>query len=195
MLVATLGILVGCARLVPGPVYSNSEQEQGDRRVGQILLSEWSFETSSFWLEGPEGLILIDTQFLPSALRKGITYAEEITGKQVKLAIILHPTPNRFNGTAFLGERGVPVVTSARIHPGRGLTGGPELLERQPVYLHTVVEAVSAVRKQGLPQRDALARAQETVTRRYPHHRYPLSLPPLLSEEWARQETGAAPSP
>jgi glyoxylase-like metal-dependent hydrolase (beta-lactamase superfamily II) len=301
LLVASLGILLSCTASQQGLTISNSAEEQGDPRVGQYISSQWSFETSSFWIEGPEGLILIDTQFLPSALRKEITYAERATGKKVKLAIVLHPNPDRFNGTAWLQSLGVPVVTSDQvrelipevhdkwspvffekykqggypqtlalpdgfgsstrelsaggltvrahvlgggcspahvvieweghlflgdliangshswfengrvdewlkrldelralqpkwIHPGRGRTGGPELLERQAEYLHTVLEAVAAERQQGLPPRDALARIAEKVTQRYPHHRYPAFLPMLLGAEWARQAAESAPS-
>jgi glyoxylase-like metal-dependent hydrolase (beta-lactamase superfamily II) len=301
-LVAPLLALLSCAAPQSGHLYSNSAQEQGDARVGQYISSDWSFETSSFWLEGPEGLILIDTQFLPSALRKEINYAERVTGKEVKLAIVLHPNPDRFNGTAWLKSKDVPVVTSDQvrdliaevhakwspvfsekykqggyprtlvlpdsvgdstreihaagltlkahvlgsgcspahvvveweghlfvgdliangthswfengradewlhrleelralhpqwIHPGRGLTGGPELLDQQTEYLRTVVEAVAAERQQGLPHREALARLTEKVTQRYPHYRYPMFLPMLLGAELTRQGAEAAPSP
>lgn len=301
-LLAALGGLLGCTRLLPGPVYSNSAQEQGDPRVGQILSSEWSFETSSFWLEGPEGLVLIDTQFLPSAVRKGLAFAEPATGKKARLAIVLHPNPDRFNGTAWLQEQGIQVVTSDQvrelipgvhqqwapvfrdryqaggyprhytlpdsfgsssrelsaagltlkvhvlgsgcspahvvieweghlfvgdlvanntyswfengradewlrrldelralrpkwIHPGRGLTGGPELLDRQEEYLRFVMDAVAAERRQSLPTRDALERVREKVNQRYPQYRYPVFLPPLLRAEWARQAAEPAPSP
>jgi hypothetical protein len=302
LLVASLAVLLCCAAPQHGHVYSNSAQEQGDARVGQYISSDWSFETSSYWLEGPEGLVQIDTQFLPSALRKELSFARRVTGKEVLLAIVLHPNPDRFNGTAELTSKGVPVVTSEQvrgliaevhakwspvffekywnsnyprtlvlpdslgsstrelqaagltlkvhvlgsgcspahvvvewdghlfvgdlvangthgwfengrvdawlrrldelralkprwIHPGHGLTGGPELLDRQTEYLHTVVDAVAAARKQGLPHGDALARALETVTQRYPHHRHPGFLRMLVGAELARQLAEAAPTP
>lgn len=300
-LLALLAVLLSCAAPRSGHVYSNSAQEQGDARVGQYISSDWSFETSSFWLEGPEGLVLIDTQFLPSALRKEIRYAEQVTGKEVKLAIVLHPNPDRFNGTSWLQSQDIPVVTSDQvrelipevhakwspvfferykqggypqtlvlpeslgsstrefhaagltlrvhvlgsgcspahvaveweghlfvgdliangthswfengradewlhrldelralkprwIHPGRGLTGGPELLDRQTEYLRTVIETVAAERQKGLPHREALARITEKVTQRYPHHRYPRFLPMLLGAELTRQTAESTPS-
>lgn len=303
LLLAALGFLLGCANPHQGMRYSHSAQEQGDARVGQILSSEWSFETSSFWIEGPEGLVLIDTQFLPAALRKGVFYAEQTTGKKVKLAIILHPNPDRFNGTAYLQQTlGVPVVTSEQVcalipgvhdkwapavfekyktgqyprtlvlpdsfgcstnelraggitvkahvlgggvspahvaveweghlfvgdlvangthswfengrtdawlerldelralrpkylHPGRGMTGGPELLDRQTEYIHTVVEAVAAEHPRGLSTPEALARITERVNQRYPEHHAPAFLPRVLRAEWARQAALAAASP
>lgn len=302
MLVASLALLVGCTTVDKGHRYSNSVQEQGDPRVGEYISSQWSFDTSSFWLEGPEGLILIDTQFLPSALRKEIAFAERTTGKKVKLAIVLHASPESFNGTAWLESLGVRVVTSEQvralipevhqkwspiffekykqggyprtlvlpdsfgssttelsaagltvkahvlgsgcsqahvvveweghlfvgdlvangshswfengradewlrrldelralrpkwIHPGRGLTGGPELLDRQEEYLHTVVDGVAAERQAGVPMSDALGRVKEKVTQRYPQYSYPVFLPPLLGAEWARQAAESARSP
>jgi glyoxylase-like metal-dependent hydrolase (beta-lactamase superfamily II) len=300
--VALLVVLLGCAASRQGHRYSNSEQEQGDRRVGQYISSEWSFETSSFWIEGPDGLILIDTQFLPSALRKKVTYAEQATGKKAKLAIVLHPNPDRFNGTAWLQSLGVQVVTSEQvrglipgvhqkwapvffekywagrypktlalpdsfgsgtqelsaggvtvkahvlgsgcspahvvieweghlfvgdlvangthswfeggridewlkrldelralqpkwIHPGRGLTGGPELLDRQMEYLHAVMEAVATERPHGVSTPDAFTRITEKVTQRYPNHHYPVFLPWTLRAEWARQAAQNVSSP
>jgi glyoxylase-like metal-dependent hydrolase (beta-lactamase superfamily II) len=237
---------------------------------------------------------LIDTQLLPSALRKEMAYATRVTGKEVKLAIILHPNPDRFNGTALLKEQGIPVVTSDQvralipavhqkwaptlfkkywngryprelvladsfgdstrelsaggltvkahvlgagcspahvvieweghlfvgdlaarathswfengrvdewlhrldelralrpkwIHPGRGLTGGPELLDAQTQYLQAVVEEVTAERHQAHPSSDPVAAVTEKVTQRFPQYRYPVFLPALVSAEWARQ--------
>lgn len=301
LLVAALLALVGCTPLHQKHTCFRSAREQGDARVGQCLSSEWSFQTASFWLEGPEGLVLMDTQFLPSALRKELEYAEPLTGKQARLAIVLHPNPDRFNGTASLKEQGIPVVTSEQvralipavhqrwapvffekyragrypatlvlpdslgsstrelqaagltlkahvlgsgcspahvvieweghlfvgdlvangahswfengradewlrrldelralrpkwIHPGRGMSGGPELLDQQAEYLRTVMAAVAAERKPGVSQRDVLARATETVTRRYPQYQYPNFLPMLLRAELTRQTAEAAPA-
>ena len=119
-LVASLVVLfgLGCAATrTPrdGHWYSSSAQEQGDARVGQYISGQWSFKTSSYWIEGSDGLVLIDTQFVPTALRKLITYAERTTGKKVKLAIVLHPNPDRFNGTAWVKDLGVPILTSEQV--------------------------------------------------------------------------------
>jgi hypothetical protein len=81
------------------------------------------------------------------------------------------------------------------IHPGRSLTGGPELLDRQTEYLRTVIEAVAAERQQGLPHREALARLTKKVSQRYPQSRYPMFLPMLLGAELIRQAAEAAPPP
>ncbi len=302
LLLASLVPLLGCVVPSQGMRYLHSAQEQGDARVGQILSSDWSFETASYWIEGPEGLVLIDTQFLPAALRKGVFYAEQATGKKVKLAIVLHPNPDRFNGTAYLQTLSVPVVTSEQvralipgvhdtwapavfekyrtgqyprsavlpgsfgsstqelsaggitvkahvlgsgvspahvvveweghlfvgdlvangthswfengrtdewlkrleelralrpkwIHPGRGRSGGPELLDRQTEYVHTVMEAVAAEHPRGVSTPEALARITEKVNQRYPGHQYPAFLPMVLRAEWARQAALRASSP
>ncbi|RKH39175.1 MBL fold metallo-hydrolase [Corallococcus sicarius] len=305
-LVASLGLLlVGCGAaqpVIPTHYRSHSVQEQGDPRVGEYISSQWSLETASYWIEGPEGLVFIDTQLLPSALRKQLAFAKEVTGKEVKLALILHPTPDRFNGTALLKELGVPVLTSEQvraripavhdkwaptlfkrywngsyprelvladgfgdstrelsaagltfkvhvlgagssqahvvieweghlftgdlvarathpwfeggrvdewlqrldelralkpkwIHPGRGLPGGPELLDAQTEYLQAVVEEVRAERHAAQPSSDPLRTVTEKVTRRYPGHRYPELLPALVRGEWARQAPRPAPQP
>ncbi|MFP2929071.1 MBL fold metallo-hydrolase [Pyxidicoccus sp. 3LG] len=300
-MLASLAVFLGCSAPAVHHRYSNSAQEQGDSRVGQYLSSGWSFWTSSFWLEGPEGLVLIDTQFLPSALLKEVKFAEAATGKKVVLAIVLHPNPDRFNGTKFLQERGVRVVTSQQvldlipavhekwapvyfekywngrypkalvlpesfgdatrelsaggltlkahvlgsgcspahvvieweghlfvgdlvangshgwfengrtdewlrrldelralqpkwIHPGHGLTGGPELLERQAEYLHTVVGAVAEEQPQGRSTPEALARITEKVNRRFPYVDSLDFLPMLIRAEWARQAASRAAS-
>jgi hypothetical protein len=68
-------------------------------------------------------------------------------------------------------------------------------LEQQAEYLRTVVEEVAAARKQGLPNREALAWVTEKVTQRYPHHRHPVFLPMLLGAELTRQAEEVAPLP
>lgn len=89
--------------------------ERGDGRVGTYVSLPSGFSTSSYWIEGPEGLILIDTQFLLSAGDEAVEWAEKVTGKKVKLAIVLHPNPDKFNGTLKLKARGIPVVTSLQV--------------------------------------------------------------------------------
>jgi glyoxylase-like metal-dependent hydrolase (beta-lactamase superfamily II) len=306
-LLALLAVLAGagCATsnsAEEGHWYSRSAQEQGDVRVGQYISGQYSFKTSSYWIEGPDGLVLIDTQLVPTALRKLITYAEFHTGKKVKLAIVLHPNPDRFNGTAWVRDLGVSVVTSEQvrehipdvharwapvfaenyvqalyprdvtlpdsfgssttelsaggvtvkahvlgsgcspahvvveweghlfvgdlvsrgshswfengradewlkrldelsalkpkwIHPGHGAFGGPELIDRQREYLHTVVEAVAAEHPRGPSTLEALKRITATVTQRHPDREFPHFLPMLLGAEWARQAAMAAEAP
>ncbi len=88
---------------------------QGDGRIGTYVSSWKGFRTSSYWIEGPDGLILIDTQFLPSASEEMLNWAEKVTAKKAKLAIILHPNPDKFNGTELFQKRGIRVVTSSQV--------------------------------------------------------------------------------
>jgi glyoxylase-like metal-dependent hydrolase (beta-lactamase superfamily II) len=83
--------------------------------VGTYVSIPWGFSTSSYFLEGPGGLVAIDTQFLTSAAEEMITTAEQLTGKKFVLAIVLHANPDKFNGTAVFQKRGVRVVTSAQV--------------------------------------------------------------------------------
>ncbi len=96
-------------------VLSHPDEYAGDRRVGAYVSRSWGFSTVSYWIEGPTGLVFIDTQFLPSAAEEAVSWAEQVTGKKVKLAVVLHPNPDKFNGTAAFKKRGIRVVTSAQV--------------------------------------------------------------------------------
>lgn len=80
--------------------------------VGTFVSSARSFATSSYWIEGRDGLILVDTQFLPSEAAVFVDKAERETGKKARTAFVLHPNPDKFNGTATFQARGIRVVTS-----------------------------------------------------------------------------------
>lgn len=96
-------------------VLAHEDSFAGDRRVGTYVSSSSGFSTASYWIEGPTGLILIDTQFLLSAAEEAVSWAEQATGKKAELAIVLHANPDKFNGTAILKKRGIRVVTSAQV--------------------------------------------------------------------------------
>ena len=86
-----------------------------DPRVGTFVSSPWGFSTSSYWIEGPTGLILLDAQFLPSAAERFVTLAESVTGKRAELAIVLHANPDKYNGVGTLRRRGVRVVSARQV--------------------------------------------------------------------------------
>lgn len=103
---------------VPGDAVLNLHHEDeifGDHRVGTYTSSTRGFSTASYWIDAPGGLILIDTQFLPSAAEEFITWAELVTGKRAKAAFVLHPNPDKFNGTAVFKRRGIKVMTSDQV--------------------------------------------------------------------------------
>jgi glyoxylase-like metal-dependent hydrolase (beta-lactamase superfamily II) len=112
--VLLLAFFAGCASQRP-PGARVTLTSHDDSRVGTYVSSPWGFSTSSYWIEGPEGLILIDTQFLPSAAEEFVSWAEQVTGKKALLAIVLHPNPDKFNGTDVLRKRGIRVVTSEQV--------------------------------------------------------------------------------
>lgn len=99
----------------PALVYKVSHDEEGSGLVGEYTSSWNGFRTSSYWIEGPSGLILIDTQFLLSAAEEFVNTAERVTGKKAVLAVVLHPNPDKFNGTGVLQKRGIRVVTSDQV--------------------------------------------------------------------------------
>jgi len=84
-------------------------------RVGVFTAEPRAFSTNSYWLEGKDGLVLVDTQFLPSDALKSIEAAERTTGKKVALAVVLHANPDKFNGTEALQQRGIRVITSEQV--------------------------------------------------------------------------------
>ncbi|MBI5513102.1 MAG: MBL fold metallo-hydrolase [Deltaproteobacteria bacterium] len=95
-------------RLAPG-VFA------ADPRVGCYVSSPWGFRTSSYWIEGPTGLLLIDTQFLPSAAERALAAAQEATGKRAELAVVLHANPDKYNGTGVYRGRGIRVVSARQV--------------------------------------------------------------------------------
>ncbi len=112
-------------------VLHHADEFYGDGRVGAYVSTAWGFSTSTYWIEGPTGLILIDTQFLPSAAAEAVTWAEQVTGKKVKLAVVLHANPDKFNGTATLKKRGIKVVTSEQV---RALIPGVHAIRLKAFY-------------------------------------------------------------
>ncbi len=86
-----------------------------DDGVGTFTSVPWGFETNSFWIEGPTGVVVIDTQFLPSEARHAIRTIEQETNKRVVLAIVLHPNPDKFNGADVFREHGARVITSEQV--------------------------------------------------------------------------------
>ncbi len=57
--------------------------------IGTYVSSDEDFRTSSYWIDGKDGVVVIDTQFLLSAAEEVIAHTERVTGKKVVLAIVL----------------------------------------------------------------------------------------------------------
>ncbi len=92
-----------------------SAQPTSPVRIGQFTSAKRAYSTHSYWIEGETGLVLIDTQFLPSDATQFVDLAEASTGKKAVLAVVLHPNPDKFNGVATLQARGIKVVTSQQV--------------------------------------------------------------------------------
>jgi glyoxylase-like metal-dependent hydrolase (beta-lactamase superfamily II) len=95
--------------LLPAPTHA----AVGD--VGVYTSSVRSYSTATYWIEGVDGVVLVDTQFLPKEGLLALQEAERATGKKVTTAVVLHPNPDKFNGTAALQARGVRVITAAQV--------------------------------------------------------------------------------
>lgn len=115
-------LLLSLALALPGslsagvlPAKAQPILVHGDSRIGTYVSSPRGFDTSSYWIEGPTGLIWIDTQFLLNEGEEALDWAEAVTGKKVQLAIVLHPNPDKFNGTGRFQKRGIKVVTSDQV--------------------------------------------------------------------------------
>jgi glyoxylase-like metal-dependent hydrolase (beta-lactamase superfamily II) len=83
--------------------------------VGLYTSPPRTFSTASYWIEGVDSVVLIDTQFLPKEGIEAVEVAERTTGKKVSTAIVLHPNPDKFNGTAAMQARGIRVLTSQQV--------------------------------------------------------------------------------
>ena len=83
--------------------------------VGTYVSPPRSFSTASYWIAGPRSTILIDTQFLPKEGMEALREAERGSGGKVSHALVLHPNPDKFNGTAALQASGVRVMTSTQV--------------------------------------------------------------------------------
>jgi len=108
----------GAATVLIHAGLSLPEAGDPDPRIGTYVSSIRGFYTNSYWIEGPEGLVLIGTQYLTSAAEEFVNWAEQTTGKKAVLAVVLEPNPDSFNGVAVMKKRGIKVVTSEQI---RGL--------------------------------------------------------------------------
>jgi glyoxylase-like metal-dependent hydrolase (beta-lactamase superfamily II) len=90
-----------------------SQAAVGD--IGSYISPERTFSTASYWIEGTDGVVLIDTQFLPKEGLLAVQAAERATGKKVSTAIVLHPNPDKFNGTQVMQAQGIRVITAKQV--------------------------------------------------------------------------------
>lgn len=86
-----------------------------DYQIGDYTSRLSEIGSKSYWIEGPDGVVLIDTQFLLSGANEFVDIAESVTGKKVLMAIVLHASADRFNGVSVLQKRGIEVVSSEQV--------------------------------------------------------------------------------
>ena len=104
--------LVGCGGASPS---TTPLTDAMNGSVGVYVSSSFSFETNAFVIDAPEGAILVGTTLTPREALQAKAYAEQVTGKELALALVLHATHDQFNGTNTLRGAGVRVVTSEQI--------------------------------------------------------------------------------
>ena len=115
LILSCLCHLLAAAALAAPPTDLTWAATPGDPRVGTYTSSPWGFNTNSHWIAGPQGTVLVDVQFLPSAATQAVGAAEQATGNKVTDAVVLHVNPDKFNGTPALQARGIRVWTSAEV--------------------------------------------------------------------------------
>lgn len=112
---ATSSSSTAAQETAPSDAFSGLWRNPQDPRIYGWVSSPWTFSTTSWAIEGDDGLILIDTQFLPKDADAFVNAVEAATGKKAKVAVVLHANPDKFNGTAALQARGIKVVTSSQV--------------------------------------------------------------------------------
>lgn len=117
LLISLLLLLTACTDSPQAPAAAEKNISP-NYRIGHFMSPERGRFANSYWIEGPQGLILIGTQFLPEYARQAVDIAESYTGKKVVLAIVLHASPDQFNGVATLQQRGIRVASSAPVVEG-----------------------------------------------------------------------------
>jgi glyoxylase-like metal-dependent hydrolase (beta-lactamase superfamily II) len=124
LLLALALALAACATTPPPPAdappapfdhLALEDPQDRDAGVHTWTSTPWSFRTNSFWIEAPEGVIVIDTQFLTSSAEDLLDHIATQTDKPVVLAVVLHPNPDKFNGAEVFQRRGIKVITSAQV--------------------------------------------------------------------------------
>lgn len=114
LVILSLGLLLSCSDKPPETA-SRKITYHNDYQIGRYTATEQGLYTNSFWIEGPDGVILIGTQLLPSDARQAVKIAESVTGKKVVMAIVLHASPDQFNGTGVLQKQGIRVVSAKTV--------------------------------------------------------------------------------
>jgi len=99
--------------LVVGTAFLGAAQAAED--IGWYTAAEQGQSARSYWLSGPQGVVILGTQLLASEAEAMLREAQSRTGRKALMAVVLAPTPAQFNGTAVLQKHGVKVYTSQQV--------------------------------------------------------------------------------
>jgi hypothetical protein len=219
-------LLGGCLALMLAPTMVSAAT--GD--VGVYVSPAKSYSTASYWIEGAQGLILIDTQFLP---KEGLLAIElrdaaqpdtfgnrtteiNIEGISIKLHVLgqgasgahvvaqyldkvfvgdlINPNNHAWLELGFIPDwlarlDEIRALKPAKIYPGRGAMGGPELIDAQAAYLKQVRQWIReslAPGDLGWLRRQLLQRKIEAA---YPALGYPTFMRDGLAAVWKAEQT------
>jgi glyoxylase-like metal-dependent hydrolase (beta-lactamase superfamily II) len=111
---STQRVSASAADQTPNPLRLTVASDRAEA-LGAFTSVPWGFDTNTYWIEGPTGVVVIDTQFLPSEAERAAHIIEQQTHKRIVLAIVLHPNPDKFNGADVFRAHGARVVTSAQV--------------------------------------------------------------------------------
>lgn len=88
---------------------------KGDLKVHTYIAPAASFEVTSHIIETPNSLVIVDTQFLQTAAREVLAYAESL-GKPIDRVILSHQHPDHASGGNIFA--GIPFVTTQAVADG-----------------------------------------------------------------------------
>jgi glyoxylase-like metal-dependent hydrolase (beta-lactamase superfamily II) len=115
IIVSLILLLTACSDSNDKTPADSIKHYRNDYSIGQYTAPASGHYATSYWIEGPQGVILIGTQYLAEDAMRAVDIAESYTGKKVVLGIVLHASPDQYQGTSALQERGVHVVSAQSV--------------------------------------------------------------------------------
>jgi hypothetical protein len=190
--VTALGWGLIAAAVVVAPPWALAQAQTPN--LGVFTSVPKTFATASYWVQGPQGVVLIDTQFLPKEGLLALQDAERRSGQRVTHAMVLHPNPDN-HAWLELGRIDdwlqrldeIRALNPTRVIPGRGQAGGPELLAHQAEYLRFVQKLVQAEQPSGDLGWFTKQRLQRQIEGQYPTLGYPIFMRDGLAAVWREE--------
>jgi glyoxylase-like metal-dependent hydrolase (beta-lactamase superfamily II) len=88
---------------------------QAGEAVGWYTAPPQAASARSYWIAGPQGLVILGTQLVMPQTEAMLREAELRAGRKALMAVVLAPLPEQFGGTALLQKHGIKVYTSQQI--------------------------------------------------------------------------------